>query len=320
MPMVKKAIYVTVALAALACRSNLLLGKVEGVAANIYAFNGRTPAYRAEIIVADVKAGGYYGEALTSAAGYFNIPGIPDGLYRVNATSPNGLFKTSFHADVVDGYSPGDVEALLSPARAGTFVSVPGLYDDMGKIFVDLGYRYKTMGAEALAQEQNPLRDADITCLNSGVDTAWAQNETAIKNLRSFVENGGRLLATDQAWPFIRAAWPGKVTWPADPAIGSPYQNVETEFVDADLKRCVTVSTWRLRYDLAKWAVPTATTGTVFVRGDVDTAAGKRTGAPLLLGFAYGRGYVSFAMFDLRTQYRQSRMAVRVFNYLIANK
>lgn len=298
----------------------MLLGKVEGVAANIYAFNGRTPAYRAEIAVTDVKAGGYYGEAVTSAAGYFNIPEIPDGLYRIDAVSPNGLFKTSFHADVVDGYSAGDVEALLAPARAGTFVNVPGRYDDMGTVFVNLGYRYKTLGVEALAQEQNPLRDAEITCLNSGVDTAWAQNETVIKNLRSFVEKGGRLIATDQAWPYIKTAWPGKATWPADPAIGRSYQDVEAEFVDADLKRCVTIPRWRLRYDLDKWAVPTGTTGVVFVRGDVETNAGKKDGAPLLIGFAYGRGYVSFATFDWRTQYRRGRMAVRVFNYLIANK
>jgi hypothetical protein len=318
--MVKKALYISLALAALACRTNLLLGKVEGVAADIYAPNGRTPAYRAEVAVADVKPGGYYGEAVTSASGYFTITVIPDGLYRANVTSPNGLLKSSFHADVVDGYSAGGVEVLLAPARAGTFVNVPGRYDDMGTIFVDLGYRYKTLGVEALAQKQNPLRDADIVCLNSGVDTTWAQNETVIKNLKSFVEKGGRLIATDQAWPFVKASWPGKVTWPTDPAIGSPYQNVEGAFVDADLKRCAAVPRWRLRYDLGNWAVPTETTGTVFVRGDVETTSGKRDDAPLLIGFGYGHGFVTFGTFDWRTQYRHGRLAIRVFNYLITNK
>lgn len=320
MPMVKKTLYITLLLTALACRSDLLLGKVDGVAANIYAPNGRTPAYRAEVVVADLKPGGYYGKTVTSAMGYFAIAGIPDGLYRINVTSPNGLLKTGFHADVVDGYSAADVEALLAPARAGTFVNVPGRYDDMGALFADLGYLYKTVDAEAFAGNQNPLRDADILCLNSGVDTTLAQEETCITNLRSFVEKGGLLITSDRAWPFVKAAWPGKVTWRADPAIGKGGQDVEGAFVDADLRKYATIPKWRLKYELGNWAIPDDTTGTVFVRGDVETSSGTRGNAPLLIGFAYGRGFAAFSTFDWRTQYSRGRVAIHVFNYLITNK
>jgi hypothetical protein len=320
MPMVKKTLYLTLLLAALACRSDLLLGKVDGVAANIYAPNGRTPAYRAEVVVADLKAGGYYGKTATSPTGYFAIPGIPDGLYRIDATSPNGLLKTGFHAEVVDGYSVANVEALLAPVRVGTFVNVPGLYDDMGTVFGDLGYLYKTVGEDAFAGNQNPLRDADILCLNSGVDTALAQEEAFITNLRSFVEEGGLLITSDRAWPFVKAAWPGKVTWPEDPAVGKGGQDVEGTFVDADLKKYVTIPKWRLKYELGDWAIPDDTTGTVFVSGDVETSSGTRANAPLLIGFAYGRGFVAFSTFGWRTQYGHGRVAVHVFHYLIGNK
>jgi SAM-dependent methyltransferase len=320
MPMVKKLLYLALTLATLACRTDLLLGKVEGVAATIYAPNGRTPAYRAKVAVADAKPGGYYGEAFTSANGYFVLTAIPDGLYRADVRSPNGLLKSNFHAEVIDGYTSGGVEALLAPARVGTFVNVPGRYDDSGTIFADLGYQYKTIGVESLAQNINPLRDADIVCLNSGVDTAWAQDERVIESLRSFVEKGGRLIASDQAWPFVKAAWPGKITWGTDPAIGEAYQDITAAFADADLKKYAAVPEWRLRYDLGNWAVPAGTAGTVFVRGDVETAFGKREDAPLLVGFAYGDGYVAFATFDWRTQYRGGRLSVRVFNYLITNK
>jgi hypothetical protein len=318
--MVKKEFLIALALVSAACRSDLFLGKVEGLAANVYAPNGRTPAYRAEVTVADLKAGGYYGETVTSVSGYFAIPVIPDGTYRVNVTSANGLFKTGFHVTVVDGYSPGDVESLLAPARAGTFVNVPGRYDDMGAVWSDLGYLYTTLGAEALAQKENPLRDADIVCLNSGVDPAWAEDDTVVGNLRSFVGKGGRLIASDQAWPFIKAAWPGEISWRADPAVGKPYQDVDGLFVDPDLKRCATVPEWRLRYDLGNWALPTSTAGTVFVVGDVDTSSGRLAAAPLLVGFAYGRGFVVFSTFGWRTQYGRGRLAIRVFHYLIANK
>ncbi|HUV86257.1 MAG TPA: carboxypeptidase-like regulatory domain-containing protein [bacterium] len=320
MPMVKKTLYITLLLAALACRSNLFLGKVEGVAANIYAPNGRTPAYRAEVVVADLKAGGYYGETVTSATGYFAIAGIPDGLYRINVTSPNGFLKTGFHVDVVDGYSAADVEVLLAPARVGTFFNVPGRYDDMGALFADLGYLYKTVRAEAFAGNQNPLRDADILCLNSGVDLTPAQEEAFITNLRSFVEEGGLLITSDRAWPFLKAAWPGKVTWRADPEIGKPGQDVDGVFVDADLRKYATISKWRLKYDLGNWAIPDDTTGTVFVSGDVETSSGTRGNAPLLIGFAYGRGFVAFSTFDWRKQYGHGRVAIQVFNYLITNK
>jgi hypothetical protein len=319
MPMVKKLLCAAMLLFCAACRTDLFLGKVEGIAATVYAPNGRTPAYRAAVAVTDVKAGGYYGEAVTSPGGYFAISGIPDGTYRVDVTSANRLFKTSFHADVLDGYSAGGIETLLSPVKAETFINFPGRYDDMGTVFGELGYRYRTLDAEALAQPENPLRDADIVCLNSGVDTAWAEDDAVIKNLRSFTERGGRLIVSDQAWPFLNASWPGKISWRTDPAIGKPQQEIEGVFVDADMKRCATVPKWRLRYDLGNWAVPSATAGAVFIVGDVETSAGRLTGAPLLVGFGYGRGFVIFSTFGWRTQYARGRLAVRIFHYLIAN-
>ena len=319
MPMVKKVLFIALTLAATACRTDLFFGKVEGVAATVYAPNGRTPVYRAKVVIADLKPGGYYGETVTSAAGEFLFRDVPDGLYRVDVTSPNGLFKTAFHAEVNDGHTPGGVEVLMAPARAGTFLNVPGRYDDMGVVFTDLGYLYKTVGVDALKGSPGPLGVADVLCLNSGVDAAYAQEESVVKNLRSFVENGGRLIASDQAWPFVKAAWPEKVDWADDPAIGGIYQEVETIFADGDLKRCATVPKWRLRYNLGNWAIPRATTGTVFVRGDVETSTGRRADAPLLIGFRYGRGFVAFSTFDWRAQYGNGRLSVRVFNYLVTN-
>jgi hypothetical protein len=319
MSRVKKGLCLAILLLGTGCRTDLFLGKVEGVAATVYAPNGRTPAYRAAVAVADVKAGGYYGKAVTSPGGYFAIAGIPDGTYRIEVTSANRLFKTSFHADVLDGYSAGGIESLLAPVRAETIADIRGRYDDMGTIFGDLGYRYRTLDVEILAQPENPLRDMDIVCLNSGVDAVWAEDDNVTKNLRSFVEKGGRLIVSDQAWPFLKASWPEKISWRTDPAIGKPQQEVDGGFADADMKRCATIPKWRLRYDFGGWAVPSGTTGAVFIVGDVETSVGTLRDAPLLVGFGYGQGFVIFSTFDWRTQYAQGRLAVRIFNYLIAN-
>ncbi|UCH78339.1 MAG: carboxypeptidase regulatory-like domain-containing protein [Candidatus Coatesbacteria bacterium] len=316
----KKLMIITLALAAVSCRSDLFFGQVEGVAATVLAPNGRTPAYRAHVVIADLKPGGYYGETHTSAAGAFSFPTLPDGQYRLTATSPNALFSTEFHAEVLDGHSPGEVEVALQPARAEAVVNVGGRYDDMGELCTDLGYRYRTTSVAALAGTEDPLAGAKLVFINSGVEVSEAQNDVVVARLQSFVAGGGRLVVSDRAWPYVRAAWPGKIAWSAQPEIGNGAQEVEAPFVDTDLRKCVTVPTWRLRFELGGWAVPNGTTGTVLVEGAVETAAGRRAAAPLLVGFAAGAGYVAYSSFDWQTQYEHGRLAVRVFNYLLANK
>jgi len=318
--MVKKLIIIAFACTALSCRSDLFFGLIEGVGATVVAPNGRTPAFRAHVVIGDLKPGGYYGETYTSAAGEFVFPTIPDGQYRLTATSPNGLFRTEFHAEVLDGHSPAEVEARLEPAHAEAIVNVGGRYDDMGALATDLGYRYRSTPVAALVGTEDPLTGAKVAFLNSGADVAEAENDVVVARLRAFVAAGGRLVVSDRAWPFVRAAWPNSVTWPAQPEIGTGSQEVVATFADADLRKCATVQTWRLRYELGGWTVPETTTGTVFVTGEVETSAGRRAAAPLLLGFAAGEGYVAYSTFDWRTQYEHGRLAVRVFNYLLANK
>jgi hypothetical protein len=318
--MVKKLMIIALAWAAVSCRSDLFFGQVEGVAATVLAPNGQTPAFRARVVISDLKPGGYYGETYTSAAGAFVFRTVPDGQYRLTATSPNALFRTEFHAEVLDGHSPAEVEVTLQPARAEAVVNVGGRYDDMGELCTDLGYRYRTTSVAALVGTKDPLAGAKLVFLNSGVDVAEAQNDVVVARLRSFVAGGGRLIASDRAWPYVRAAWPGAIAWPGQPEIGDGSQEVEASFVEADLRKCATVSSWRLQYELGGWAVPDGTTGTVLVEGEVETAAGKRRAAPLLVRFAAGSGYVAYSSFDWRTQYEHGRLAVRVFNYLLANK
>jgi len=307
-------------LATAACQTDLFFGQVEGVGGKVIAPNGRTPLYKAKVSIKDLEPGGYYGETSTTAAGDFSFESIPDAKYRMDISSPNGLFGTAYYAEVLDGHSPGGVEITMSPVRAGTFFDVEGRYDDMGVVLSDLGYLYRTVEAEALAQPANPLAGADVAFLGSGVDAALAEDDRVVANLKAFVAAGGRLLVSDRAWPFVKAAWPGKISWSADPAIGNGGQEIVAAISDNDLKRCAAVTTWRVKYDLGAWALPEGTAGTVFVRGDVDTAAGPREEAPLLVGFEDGAGFVAFSTFAWRTQYVRGRVAVRVLNYLIANR
>ena len=316
----RRVILLAFLLATTACQTDLFFGQVEGVGGKVIAPNGRTPLYGAKVAIEDVEPGGYYGETITTAAGDFLFESIPDAQYRMDISSPNGLFATVYYAEVLDGHSPGDVEITMSPVRAGTFVDVKGRYDEMGVVLADLGYLYRTVDADALAQATNPLAGADVVLLGSGVDVALAEDNRVIANLKSFVAAGGRLIVSDRAWPFVKAAWPGKIGWAADPAIGNGGQEIEAAISDNDLRRCATVAKWRIEYDLGAWTLPESTVGTVFVSGDVDTAAGPREGAPLLVGFNDGAGFVAFSTFAWRTQYVQGRVAVRVLNYLIANR
>jgi hypothetical protein len=303
-----------------ACQTDLFFGQVEGAGGKVIAPNGRTPVYKAKVVIEDVEPGGYYGETFTTAAGDFSFESVPDAKYRMDISSPNGLFGTVYYAEVVDGHSPGGVEIVMSPLREGTFVDVAGRYDDVGVVLSDLGYLYRTMEAEALAQPTNPLAGADVAFLGSGIDVALAEDDRVVANLKSFVAAGGRLIVSDRAWPFIEAAWPARIDWAADPAIGSGGREIVATIADNDLRRCATVATWRIAYNLGGWALPESTAGTVFVRGDVDTSAGPRKDTPLLVGFEDGAGFVAYSTFAWRTQYAQGRVAVRVLNYLIANR
>jgi hypothetical protein len=317
---IKRTSLIMLLLVTAGCQTDLFFGQIEGAGGKVIAPNGRTPVYRAKVVIEDVEPGGYYGETLTTAAGDFSFESIPDAKYRMDISSPNGLFGTVSYAEVLDGHSPGGVEIIMSPLREGTFVDVAGRYDDMGVVLSDLGYLYRTMEAEALAQPTNPLAGADVAFLGSGIDVALAEDDRVVANLKSFVSAGGRLIVSDRAWPFIEAAWPARINWGADPAIGNGGQEIVATIADGDLKRCATVTSWRIRHDLGAWAVPESTVGTVFVRGDVDTSTGPREGVPLLVGFEDGAGFVAFSTFAWRTQYARGRLPVRVLNYLIANR
>jgi len=315
----KVIILVGVLAAAAACRTDIFFGLAEGAAAKVVAPNGRTPFYGAGVTIEGLKEAGYYAQTKTDANGNFSFPATPDGQYRVTITSSNGLFQTAYMLEVEDGYSAGDVEILAAPAHAESFINVPGRYDDMGVVLKDLGYRFRTLDAATLAVAPSPFDGADLVCLDSGVDASSAENAAVIDNLRQFVAAGGRLMVSDRAWPFVRAAWPNAVVWPNDPEVGGGNQKTPAAFAAEDLRRCATVDRWRLYYRLAGWALPTSTSGTVFVQGDVETAGGTQENAPLLVGFSYGRGYVTYATFDWRTQYDESRLAIRSFHYLITN-
>ena len=320
MPMVKRIALIAFLATTTACQTDLFFGKIEGVGGTVLAPNGRTPSYKAKVAIRDLEPDGFAGETLAAATGEFSFKSIPDARYRIDVSSPNGLFETVYYAEVEDGHSPGGIEIIMAPVRAGTFFDVPGRYDDVGVVLADLGYLYRTVDVDALAQSTNPLAGADVAFLGSGVDAGWAEDERVVANLRSFVAAGGRLVVSDRAWPFVKAAWPGKINWGADPAVGNGGQEIEAALSEEDLKRCLTVARWRIKYDLGAWALPESTAGTVFVRGDVATTAGPREGAPLLVGFDDGAGFVVFSTFEWRTQYADGRLPVRVLNYLIANE
>ncbi len=302
------------------CQTDLFAGKVEGVAGTVVAANGRTPLYGAAVTLEDVKPRGYSGTATTDSHGGFSFPAAPDGVYKINVNSPNGLFAGTFKGEVVNGHFPDGVKMRMGASQVGTFLNIPGRYDDMGVVLGDLGYPYATMDASRLTEDPNPIEGYDLVLLNSGADAHAAADPQVIANLRSFVDAGGRLLASDAAWPFLAAAWPGEIDWGSDPEIGKGGQDPDTVITNAGLEAAAWTGAWEIFYDQPKWALPAAATEMTFVRGDVQTYEGNRNNAPLLVGFAFGNGYVAFATFNWRTQYDQSRLPVRAFNYLVANE
>lgn len=316
--------YFTVCLAAagltaFSCHSNLFLGKVEGIGGKALALNGRTPFFHAKVSVYDLKPTGFYAETDTDDSGEFHVSGVPDGKYRVVISSPNNLFSESYFIEVVDGYSPGHVEALIDPAREGTFLVIPGKYDDPGEVLGELGYLYQTTDAASLANFPSVVDGADILCIGSGADNSYAANAFVRSSLRSFVSAGGILVVTDKAWPYIAGAWPGVIGWGENPEIGES-QEVTANIADADLRAYFTRESWKLSYDLPGWALPAEVQGDVLVSGNVTTRNGLREDAPLLCGFSYGDGFVIYSTFGWRRQIATGRLILRAALYVLANR
>ncbi len=122
-------------------------------------------------------------------------------------------------------YKPGLLEQLRG-IQEGELVVVKGQYDTIEDLLTTLKVPYSTIGRDEIATH-NGGRVMYVNCATyNGVDT---KTKDAVK---SFVEDGGRLVTTDWSLGLVTAVFPGKLTHTQ--STGDEVVEIQT---DSDLAR-----------------------------------------------------------------------------------
>jgi len=227
--------------------------------------------------------------------------------------------------------SPRPTPTPVTPSKIAV---TPPQYDDIGAVLTSMGYNWTPIQDSDLAN-YGTISQYDILFLNcSEVANAGQTANAARDTLRRFVEEkGGSIYASDFAYTYIKAAFPGKITFPANPRIGA-VQYVDAEVVDQGLASYLGATTVRLFYDLPRWVVIDSVSSdtTIHLRGSFDTldalaasAEGPRVqpvspqghlaNKPLMVSFRSGKGKVLYTTFHNHAQ--TTEIERKLLEYLV---
>lgn len=112
--------------------------------------------------------------------------------------------------------------------------------------------------------------------------------------LRDFAERGGSIYASDWASSYLEVAFPDRIKIATK---RFPRQYVRAQVMDPGLSDVIGPQI-NLVFDKDLWvAAEEVTSGTVYLRGNVEDAAGATEAKPLLVGFDFGKGRVIYTSF-----------------------
>lgn len=149
--------------------------------------------------------------------------------------------------------------------------------------------------------------------------------EAVLLNLRTFVQQGGMLYASDWAYDLIERAWPDRLDFAGDDGVPDDAQrgvaaNVIGTVRDGDLAERLGTTTVEIEFDLPGWPpIEQSTSGvTVYVSGAVsyeDDAHVVHTidDAPLLIGFGEGTGQLFFSSWRVAKNHGDDTAAILAF-------
>lgn len=256
--------------------------------------NGTTPVAGAFVYVASGNCW-----AGTDKDGYFALTGLP--MEETTVRAEKGLFRSEVKA------TPGtDTLSLQVDPTSVRFAYVPGIFDTIEEVLGRLGFSAEEIDATAFTAER--LADYDAVFLNCGLDPAPAEDPAALEALRTYVEGGGVLYASDWAEMYVKGAFPNAVNFASpDTRIGDSGTH-EAKVLDAGLARALGRDTATITFDAPVWAVvdsvPSSTR--VLVSGPVVTMDGvELADRPYMVQFEAGEGRVTYTSFHNEAQTTQ---------------
>lgn len=279
--------------------------------------------------------------SITDVEGRYELTGLAGGYpYDIYVQKGQEILE-QFTVDLPEG---GDAD-LAPPACFGDtdlqVVVVSGAYDDMGVVFDALGVEgYRLVDGQQgdaivdfLSDPAN-LEDVDVLFFDGGhkeEGVFWGDGPNVANvqaTVRTFVEGGGIVYATDWAYDVVEQVWPEAIDFVGDDTVPDAAQTGEpielnADILDPNLQGALGIPFVPLVYDISEWPVITGVaSGTqVYLAGDVSYRIGFDAipieDAPLLVEFGAGNGKVVVSTF--RSSANSSGEALAVLGALIGS-
>ena len=316
------------------------VGQIKGVVCspNEQVFvNGATVA----VDTVDCQGTPVHAEAKSDAQGLYLLEGVPCGNQTVTVD------KGSYHHDYSVVVPPGGVMDFRGVGKKQCFQAtsvklavITGDWDRIEGILDGLGFSYDLYelyssgdwydgdwwGSAAHDLLTDPQKLSQYSALFidcGGVHWDIVSGTSAGATVRSFVENGGSLYASDWAWIYVEAGWPDAVDFrgPDDASSDGPKkmtgnQTVPGTIVDPALQSYLGSGVMPVKYDLGPLIAVDATAATT-EEHVVGFVAQFGVVQPLVMSFRPkpGAGKVIFTNFHNDAQ--TSQQMATILNYLV---
>ncbi len=262
-------------------------------------------------------------EAVSDVEGYYLLDELRDGLVYTIYVQFGSTVIDQYNVDLTAGGDFVVPDPTCGGSVSGDVAVVTGDFDDMAAVLQQIGIDSFTIidgrdeGAlvEFLASAANlevyqtvyfagGHLEEDVIYDSDGSDTAGVVPGVLLA-IRSYVANGGKVVASDWSYDVIEQVWPDQVDFLGDDTVPEAAQlgipmNVTATITDASLEAEVGSATMEVDFDLDAWPVAESVASGVSVlqEGDVTWQFGmERTSEsqrPLSLSFQAGEGTVVF--------------------------
>jgi len=215
--------------------------------------------------------------------------------------------------------------STAAAAQTWNLAVTPEGYDKMGHILTNLGYSYTEISLDDLGS-LSTLSQYDVIFINC--DSMYMLPETAASAIKSYVDAGGIVYASDWAYEPINDAFDSAITFLEEDTTDywDPRQGesgiVTADVVDPGLAAYLGSSTAEIYFDLGMWvvidSVPSGTrqylSGHVDVY-DYDTYEYASTYVPITVAFDSGAGTVIYTSFHYDAQ--EDDLTQKLMQYLV---
>jgi len=266
----------------------------------------------------------------TNGEGRYLLEDLPEGEHTL--TIVKGSFTTTIDITIVGDERTEIPEDQCELEQDLGIAVVAGEWDDVRSVLLNVGIDAATItdypangGHAALLTDYEVLSQYDIVFFNCGaaaLEADYLNSQVMKDNLRAFVEAGGSVYASDQAYDIVEQAFPEKIEFlhddlpaPQRAQFGHVMEAVPAQITDLALATAMGTNSIELHYPLSAWAVmrSVASDVRVFIRGNADvqlvTFFGITTGLPIsysdqtlnnvphTVSFNHGEGSVVFTSF-----------------------